>query len=383
MNNSLFKKFNRSTFKCQTELPFSSYFFVILAFLLISAIVFTISLSNFIPIESFLLSYLLGLIISVICFLAVLFVCCPLLYGLTLQISSCLRGENRKVTFSEAFYSYYHINRNPFRIYRVLLYGLLFSWLGSIVAFAILSIIARIVDPTFLENIVQVIYSNSEDDIAFFLKNYSNQYYFYYSLYCVITNLFIYLSIIYNLRKHESVFYLQNILFTDNKINTISGMDNFFIKRNIASLVGKEHASLDFKINGLGYLICIVTYLAFGILFCFVENFQFFASSFGILISLMAYIFFYVRERIFDNLFYLTYIDLLKSRLNPVLNEYVNQMRNKYDAMFHFSDIGKQNESYNESEVKENKDVNPKAKTGKVDSDGTIDFTNKDDNKKN
>lgn len=350
------------------------------AMVLISLTTFALSISF--SLNNVFLSAIVNILFLVVLMLIISYVICPFIYAVSCQIENSIRYNNKKVTIKEAFSEYYNFNKDAFKIFNVLLKTIGIYILAVIVLSIVFVILASICSKDMFKAIIDFVNSGNRDDNS--ISNFVNQFYDTYGkqfiAYYIIYNSSIYLiSIGYflsRLRRNESVFYLSNILFTDNMINTKSGDFVLLFNKFVLPSVKKEHSKLDFKVNYLGYIVFSVVFIGITVGLLFVDGIYYPIIPFiSLLASLLCYSPFYIKERIFDNLFYLAYEDVILQRVAVSIKVLIEQTKLAYQTSYN---LNKDEDVVDQTSQTKNED----AKKGEVNQDGVIDFTNNDNDSK-
>ena len=395
MNQNLLKviKQNLNTYLKST--PITSFLYVLLAFVLFSAVLL-VNTINF-NISNYFLNLFLSFVLTFIFIFAIFYVVCPILYACSLQNSEVSRFSNKKISLKAAFINYYNFNKNPFRIFNVFLFAILFSLLGSIVSNLIIILLEVSISPDMYSA-----YLNLTNDISSqeaFLETYGDLFYRYNSLYMSLSFVAPAIYVLYSLRKNESTFYVSNILLTDNKINTLSSQFTVLLRKGVISNVSKEHFQLDISVNYIGYIVLFIVYFGLSIGLLFIQGMAYeFIPFIAVIASLLLYVPFYVKERLFDILFYTAYSDLMLKRVSPSLRIILAQAKTAYYAKYDLNRETEEDEKASYQEVKENEssnkdNLNDSSKTqvkskpldkeapkkGELDQEGIIDFTKSED----
>ena len=319
----------------------------------------------------------LTLLLSIIVLVVAFFVGFPLLYGCTINVANASRfDEKRKVDFLSVFRTYYQGNSSIINLITVFFKATLAMFLASFViticAYPILNIYA----PTLFEELMGYFQATqfegsifefvSEDNIDALIKFYLVEEWL-----SIVPALFVFSR---ELRKNESVFYCLNVLITDNNINVSPRGFTRTFRRYVLPTVRKEYASLNIKINFVGYIVFGISYLTFALLTYFnLLPFEY-GIIIGVVVSIVLYSPFYYIQRVFDCLFYIAYGDKIMQRLTPPFDELINAGRSKMAPLFKAKeddDVVEEDKSRDSSEVKKGEDDN-----------GVIDFT-KDEKKGN
>ncbi len=350
------------------------------AMVLISLTTFALSISF--SLNNVFLSVIVNILFLVVLMLIISYVICPFIYAVSCQIENSIRYNDKKVTIKEAFSEYYNFNKDAFKIFNVLLKTIGVYILAVIVLSIVFVILASICSKDMFKAIIDFVNSGNRDDNS--ISNFVNQFYDTYGkqfiAYYIIYNSSIYLiSIGYflsRLRRNESVFYLSNILFTDNMINTKSGDFVLLFNKFVLPSVKKEHSKLDFKVNYLGYIVFSVVFIGITVGLLFVDGIYYPIIPFiSLLASLLCYSPFYIKERIFDNLFYLAYEDVILQRVAISIKVLIEQTKLAYQTSYN---LNKDEDVVDQTSQTRNED----AKKGEVNQDGVIDFTNNDNDSK-
>lgn len=352
------------------------------AIVLISATSFASSIT-FVTNNIFLSFFISFLVVFLLLFI-VGSVICPFLYTITCQIANSTRFEGKKIKLKEGFKECLNYNRDPYRIFVTLLISILIQILASIIIGLIISAIARGCSKDMYDALVETVRkmnadtANATQVLQDFLNQYKNVILGYRSATLSCTMFVTIVYIMCSIRKSESVFFTCNILFTDNRMNTKSGQFVPFFKKLVLPLVSKEHRQLDIKTNLLGYIVFVVVYFGISIGFIFITDLpRMYIPFIALFVSLLAYSPFYVRERMFDYLFYTAYSDVILERANPAVSTLIMQTREAYMTTYNFQNedeiVVDDNAKTNDSTTNDNE-----SKKGQIDQDGTIDFTKSD-----
>ncbi len=350
------------------------------AMVLISLTTFALSISF--SLNNVFLSAIVNILFLVVLMLIISYVICPFIYAVSCQIENSIRYNDKKVTIKEAFSEYYNFNKDAFKIFNVLLKTIGVYILAVIVLSIVFVILASICSKDMFKAIIDFVNSGNRDDnsISYFVNQFYDTYGKQFIAYYIIYNSSIYLiSIGYflsRLRRNESVFYLSNILFTDNMINTKSGDFVLLFNKFVLPSVKKEHSKLDFKVNYLGYIVFSVVFIGITVGLLFVDGIYYPIIPFiSLLVSLLCYSPFYIKERIFDNLFYLAYEDVILQRVAVSIKVLIEQTKLAYQTSYN---LNKDEDVVDQTSQTKNED----AKKGEVNQDGVIDFTNNDNDSK-
>ncbi len=350
------------------------------AMVLISLTTFALSISF--SLNNVFLSAIVNILFLVVLMLIISYVICPFIYAVSCQIENSIRYNDKKVTIKEAFSEYYNFNKDAFKIFNVLLKTIGVYILAVIVLSIVFVILASVCSKDMFKAIIDFVNSGNRDDnsISYFVNQFYDTYGKQFIAYYIIYNSSIYLiSIGYflsRLRRNESVFYLSNILFTDNMINTKSGDFVLLFNKFVLPSVKKEHSKLDFKVNYLGYIVFSVVFIGITVGLLFVDGIYYPIIPFiSLLVSLLCYSPFYIKERIFDNLFYLAYEDVILQRVAISIKVLIEQTKLAYQTSYN---LNKDEDVVDQTSQTKNED----AKKGEVNQDGVIDFTNNDNDSK-
>lgn len=359
---------------------FHSLLMLLPALILISLTTFALSISF--SLSNAFLSFFVNIIFLIVLMLIISYVICPFIYAVSCQVENSIRYNNKKVTIKEAFSEYYNFNKDAYKIFNVILRTLGIYILAVIVLAIVFVILASTCSKDMFNAIIDFINSGNTDSnsMSEFIKQFYNSYGKQFLAYYIIYNSSIYMiSIGYflvRLRKNESVFYLSNILFTDNRINAKSGDYVFLFNKFVLPSVRKEHKKLDFKVNYLGYIVFVVVFIGITVGLLFVDGIYFPIIPFvALLVSLLAYSPFYIKERMFDVLFYIAYEDVILERISPSIKAIIEQTKLTYQYSYNLDSEEEENETNQTTSSNE-------AKKGEVNNDGVIDFTSSKDDKK-
>lgn len=350
--------------------------------LLVPAIVL-ISATSFASSITFVSSNIfLSLLITFASILVLLFVIgsviCPFLYTITCQIANSTRFEGKKVSLKEGFKECTNYNRDPFRIFLTILFAILIQILASIIIGLIISALARVWSKDMYDALIETTRqmnndsANASNIFQEFLNKYSSTILAYRSATLSCT---MFVTIVYmmrSIRKSESVFFACNVLFTENRMNTKSGQFVPIFKKLVLPVVRKEHTQLDLRTNWIGYIVFILIYFGISIGFIFITNLpRMYIPFIALFVSLLAYSPFYVKERMFDYLFYTAYSDVILERVDNSIHTLIAQTRDAYKTTYNFED----NDENVVDEENNTSTSNSESKKGEINVDGTIDFT--------
>lgn len=331
MNNNLIKTFYKNIKELFVKIPYFSYLYICLAFvLIIASYTFNYIPLSLTPAASMAINFLL----SVVALFVIMFLVCPILYANSKQLTEVSRFSNKKISLKDAFYEYYHINTNPYRIYTIMLFAIFFSIIGSLIANVIVLFISRGVNDGFNDNYITFLSLTTQSDLEMFLKenpNFLEQFNLYTSIESTITVSICGAYIIYGFKRNEATFFASNIIYCDNLYDIPSTRLAVFTRKNILNSVKGEHAKLDLIFNGIDYLILLIVYYVVSISFLFIKGLPYeYSTLFGIIITLLIYIPFYQKERIFEIIFYLAYADKMFSRVNNPTKVLISQIKKSF-----------------------------------------------------
>ncbi len=350
--------------------------------LLVPAIVL-ISATSFASSITFVSSNIfLSLLITFASILVLLFVIgsviCPFLYTITCQIANSTRFEGKKVSLKEGFRECTNYNRDPFRIFLTILFAILIQILASIIIGLIISALARVWSKDMYDALIETTRqmnndsANASNIFQEFLNKYSSTILAYRSATLSCTMFVTIAYMMRSIRKSESVFFACNVLFTDNRMNTKSGQFVPIFKKLVLPVVRKEHTQLDLRTNWIGYIVFILIYFGISIGFIFITNLpRMYIPFIALFVSLLAYSPFYVKERMFDYLFYTAYSDVILERVDNSIHTLIAQTRDAYKTTYNFED----NDENVVDEENNTSTSNSESKKGEINVDGTIDFT--------
>lgn len=350
--------------------------------LLVPAIVL-ISATSFASSITFVSSNIfLSLLITFASILVLLFVIgsviCPFLYTITCQIANSTRFEGKKVSLKEGFRECTNYNRDPFRIFLTILFAILIQILASIIIGLIISALARVWSKDMYDALIETTRqmnndsANASNIFQEFLNKYSSTILAYRSATLSCTMFVTIAYMMRSIRKSESVFFACNVLFTENRMNTKSGQFVPIFKKLVLPVVRKEHTQLDLRTNWIGYIVFILIYFGISIGFIFITNLpRMYIPFIALFVSLLAYSPFYVKERMFDYLFYTAYSDVILERVDNSIHTLIAQTRDAYKTTYNFED----NDENVVDEENNTSTSNSESKKGEINVDGTIDFT--------
>jgi len=375
MKNNLSKVLYKNVNQLFKQVPFISYIYCALAALIVSAALLSGNISfNLTP----MLEYALNILITLICYILLFWVGFPLIYAICLQNAEVSRFSNKNISFKDAFFQYYKVNKNPYRSLRTLLFAILFELIGSLIGSGIAMIISSVNNDGFFDNLVTYVQIMNENDMVVFLNQHQGFVTLYNTYRSLINSVSIFTCasyVIISLRQNEANFYLANILFADNRVNTISTPFNILFSKCVTPTVRKEHFKNDAKLNIVGYIVAVLVYFGIAISFLFIKDLEKqYIPAIALFITLLVYMPFYIRERLFDILFYTAYSDTILERLISPVKVIILQKRENYNVTKDYYPNDNQPESNDDT-------LSSDSKKGTIDEDGTIDFT-KDDDKK-
>ncbi|MCI2069140.1 MAG: hypothetical protein LKJ88_06150 [Bacilli bacterium] len=260
------------------------------------------------------------LVAAIACFIGLLFLSLPLLFGLTISVSTACRFQAyKKKPLSVLFSNYFHSNFGAYGISLVLWRTILAAIVSSI-------FFALIVVP-----IITYGYPSIYNAMAAFLKQAgattqslesmidSNDLFAFHTIFLLMESGVVFTTALYmlsELRKNECVTYSASVLVADNRINMAARPLIPFFRKRVLPRVSKEYRHLDFQLFWPVYLAYFLVYWAIVILgvFFFGKYYNFVPfvalALAGFLFTPFAYWF-----RIFDNLFYIAYQDKIMARL--------------------------------------------------------------------
>ncbi len=294
------------------------------------------------------------------------------------QIANSTRFEGKKVSLKEGFRECTNYNRDPFRIFLTILFAILIQILASIIIGLIISALAKVWSKDMYDALIETTRQMNNDSanaskiFQEFLNKYSSTILAYRSATLSCT---MFVTIVYmmrSIRRSESVFFACNVLFTENRMNTKSGQFVPLFKKLVLPVVRKEHRQLDLRTNCLGYIVFILIYFGISIGFIFITNLpRMYIPFIALFVSLLAYSPFYVKERMFDYLFYTAYSDVILDRVDNSVHTLIVQTRDAYKTTYNFED----NDENVVDEENNTPTNNSESKKGEINVDGTIDFT--------
>ena len=383
--DSLAKKVNQRVIENTKLAGVMPYLYIFLA--VIASVVAYVCFMLF-STSSFLLSLLFAVLQYGLLFVILTFVVGPLIYCVSLQVAEASRYSKKKISLKEGFTLYYRVNRNPYRI--------MFSFLTGLVI--------AIVAEAFVTMIVQAIFSSAVPGLAEAmdaatetLMN-TNDYNAYYQIlepYLYEINLISNISglicnylfvayFLYALRKNEMTFYMSNVFFTGNRFNVNSSPYVVAFRKGVYPSIKKDYTRLDGTLNLVGYIVFNVVYFSLGIGLLFVRDLsvQVWVPAIAILSTLFVYIPFFLRERIFDNIFCIAYEDQMLNKMNPMIRTLILRQKAVYDQN---EDNVTSSSSDFESETNDAEGTDSQSgKKGEYDPhSGVIDFTKDEKNDSN